>query len=135
MFFRLLILFAAVPVLEIALLIKVGSFIGVMNTVMIVIITAITGAYLVKREGLGVMQRIQTQLGMGIFPGDELIDGAMLLVSGALLLTPGFFTDTLGFLLLIPATRGFFRGHIKDYLLKRVDIIDITPERDRQDNQ
>jgi UPF0716 protein FxsA len=134
MFIRLLILFSIIPVIEITLLIKVGSIIGVLNTVLIVVLTAVAGAYLVRSEGLGVMHRMQKQMSMGIFPGDELINGAMLLVAGALLLTPGFFTDTIGFLLVLPATRGVFRRYIKQYINSMMDIVDIE-SIDREDDQ
>ena len=121
MFFKLFLIFALVPVIELAILIQVGSFIGGLNTVTIVILTALAGAYMVKLEGLGVMFRIQQNMQEGIFPGDEMINGAMILMAGALLLTPGFFTDVIGFLLVFPASRKFIKKAITPYIRKKMD--------------
>lgn len=125
MFFNLFLLFAVIPVIELAILIRVGSYIGTMNTVVIVILTAVVGAYLVKMEGIGVMSRIQKNMQEGIFPADELINGMMILVSGALLLTPGFFTDILGFLMVIPVTRNIIRIFVMQYIKKKMPPGDI----------
>ncbi|HHL40156.1 MAG TPA: FxsA family protein [Deltaproteobacteria bacterium] len=125
MFFRLFILFTLIPVIELALLIKVGSFLGVFNTVMIVIATALAGAYLVRLEGLGVMYRFQRNLSEGIFPAEEIFDGALLLVAGALLVTPGFFTDVLGLLIVIPATRAVIKARLRRRIEKSSTIITI----------
>ena len=105
MFFKLFFLFALIPVIELAILIKVGSFIGVGYTILLVIGTAMVGAYLVKLEGLNIMLRFQKNMSEGIFPTEEIFDGAMVLVSGALLLTPGLVTDITGFLAGIPAIK------------------------------
>jgi UPF0716 protein FxsA len=87
-----------------------------MNTVLVVILTAAIGAYMVKMEGIGVMYRIQKNMEEGIFPGDELISGMMILVAGALLLTPGFFTDVIGFVMLVPVSREFIKKIAKRYI-------------------
>jgi UPF0716 protein FxsA len=115
-FFRLLILFTAVPLIELYILIKAGARIGALSTIAIVILTGIVGAYLAKLEGLSVISKIRLSVHDGIFPGDELFDGILILSAGALLLTPGFITDGIGFILLIPWTREL----VKDYLKKRV---------------
>ncbi|MFQ6618805.1 MAG: FxsA family protein [Fidelibacterota bacterium] len=115
-FFRLLILFTAVPLIELYILIKAGARIGALSTIAIVILTGIVGAYLAKLEGLSVISKIRLSVQAGIFPGDELFDGILILSAGALLLTPGFITDGIGFILLIPWTREL----VKDYLKKRV---------------
>ena len=121
MFFKLFLVFALVPVIELAILIQVGSFIGGLNTVTIVILTALAGAYMVRLEGLGVMFRIQKNMQEGIFPGDEMINGAMILMAGALLLTPGFFTDVIGFLLVFPVSRKFIKKAVTPYIRKKMD--------------
>ena len=121
MFFKLFLIFALVPVIELAILIQVGSFIGGLNTVTIVILTALAGAYMVRLEGLGVMFRIQKNMQEGIFPGDEMINGAMILMAGALLLTPGFFTDVIGFLLVFPVSRKFIKKAVTPYIRKKMD--------------
>jgi UPF0716 protein FxsA len=128
MFFRLFLLFTIVPVIELGLLIKIGSIIGAFNTIAIVILTAVVGAYMVKLEGLGVMTRIQMNLNEGVFPAEELINGMMILLAGALLLTPGFFTDVLGFLLVFPASRSILKKYIKRYLEGRISTVYIDKD-------
>ncbi|MCK5427734.1 MAG: FxsA family protein [Thermodesulfovibrionia bacterium] len=120
MFFRLFLIFAVIPVIELALLIKIGSVIGTLNTITIVILTALIGAYMVKLEGLGVMYRIQKNMQEGIFPGEELINGVMILIAGALLLTPGFFTDIIGFLMVFPFSRNHINKIVRRYIEKKM---------------
>ncbi|RMF96900.1 MAG: FxsA family protein [Candidatus Schekmanbacteria bacterium] len=116
MFFKLFLLFTIVPIIELAILIKAGTIFGVFNTIAIVIITAIAGAYLVKLEGLNVLYRIQENISNGIFPAEELLDGLLIFIAGALLLTPGFVTDILGFLMVFPPTRRILKEIIKKYI-------------------
>ncbi|MEF9437299.1 MAG: FxsA family protein [Candidatus Mariimomonas ferrooxydans] len=120
MFFKLFLIFAVIPVIELALLIKVGSIIGTINTISIVILTAVIGAYMVRSEGLGVMSRIQANMQEGIFPAEELINGMMILLAGALLLTPGFFTDVIGFFMVIPVSRNFLKRIARRYIEKKM---------------
>lgn len=101
----LLLLFIAVPAIEIALFIEVGGWIGTWPTVALVLLTALIGAGLVRAQGLAVLARLQREMRSGLVPAAALAEGAMLLVAGLLLLTPGFFTDTVGFLLLLPPLR------------------------------
>jgi UPF0716 protein FxsA len=129
MFFALLLLFILIPVIEIALLIEVGSMIGTGNTIAVIFLTAVIGAYMVKHEGLGVMYRIQQNMNQGTFPAEEMIDGMMILVSGALLLTPGFFTDTIGFLMVIPFTRALIKGIARRVIEKKISSGDIRINR------
>ena len=129
MFFKLFFLFTLIPVIELALLIEIGSKIGVLNTVVIVILTAIIGAYMVRTEGMGVMFRIQKNMQEGVFPGAEMINGAMILVAGALLLTPGFFTDIFGFLMVIPLSRSYISNWIKKYIEKKMSNDEIHINR------
>ncbi|WP_100657899.1 FxsA family protein [Alteromonas flava] len=104
----LFLLFAIMPIVEIALLIQVGEVIGGWNTVAIVIVTAFVGAYLVKREGLSTLQQAQTKMQQGTLPGDELAQGLLLVIAGVLLVTPGFVTDIIGLLFTLPPTRKLF---------------------------
>lgn len=97
--------FLTIPFLEIYFLLKIGSIIGVFPTVLMVVFTAVLGAWLLRRQGLSTLQRFQNSLAQGQVPALEMIEGAILLVGGALLLTPGFFTDAIGFACLIPFTR------------------------------
>ena len=129
MFFRLFLLFTIIPVVELALLIKVGTVIGTLNTIVLVISTALIGAWLVRMEGLGVIYRFQAAMAEGRLPAEEMIDGAMILVAGALLVTPGLCTDVTGFLLVFPSSRGMIKRWLRRYIEKRVSNVDIRINR------
>ncbi|MGB3407759.1 MAG: FxsA family protein [Jannaschia sp.] len=101
----LLIAFILVPLIEIGLFIQVGGWIGLWPTLLIVVLTAMLGTYLVRKQGLAQLRAIQTSLNDLSDPTRPLAHGAMILASGLLLLTPGFFTDALGFALLVPGVR------------------------------
>jgi len=101
----LLALFFIIPIIEIYLLIKVGSIIGSFATIFAVIFTAVLGAWLLRIQGFSTLRRLQQTAAQGGIPAIEMLEGAMLLIAGALLLTPGFFTDAIGFLCLIPPIR------------------------------
>ena len=109
----LILLFTLVPIVELALLIKVGQYIGVGYTLGIVIITGVAGAYLAKMQGLLTLRRMQEDVNQGRMPTDRLFDGVLILCSGILLLTPGFITDIIGFMGLIPFTRNLFKRWLK----------------------
>jgi UPF0716 protein FxsA len=98
-------LLISVPLLEIYLLISMGRVIGAGATILVVIVTAVLGAWLLRLQGLGTLARVQAASQAGQLPAVELIEGLILLVSGVLLLTPGFFTDAIGFLSLVPSIR------------------------------
>ena len=108
----LILLFLAVPFVEIWLLIKVGVVIGAGWTIFLVVATAVIGAGLVQAQGLSTIGRIQQEMAAGRLPADEVLQGLFLLVSGALLVTPGFFTDAVGFALLIPPVRRFLAARL-----------------------
>jgi len=105
-------------------LIKAGTVIGTLNTIIIVVITGLTGAYMVKLEGISVMYRIRTNLSQGIFPAEDLIDGLMIFVAGAFLLTPGFMTDIAGFIMVFPFSRNMVKSIVKRNLKERLSIND-----------
>jgi UPF0716 protein FxsA len=105
MFPLIAILFLVVPIIEIYLLIKVGSVIGAGWTILLVVLTAVIGVWLLRIQGLSTLTRAQRRLQENELPAREILEGMALVVAGALLLTPGFFTDTIGFLLLFPPTR------------------------------
>jgi UPF0716 protein FxsA len=113
MFLRLLLLFTVVPLVELFLLVKLGTVIGIGPTVLIVITTGVLGAWLARWQGLGVLRRLTQDLNEGRLPADALIDGILILIAGAVLLTPGLITDALGFVLLIPQSRIFVRRLIR----------------------
>jgi len=108
---RLILLFTALPLIEIYLLIKVGAAIGVLRTALVVVGTGVVGALLARREGLSVLRSMREKFREGQLPAEELIDGVILLLSGAFLLTPGIVTDVIGLVGLIP----FFRKGLRSY--------------------
>jgi UPF0716 protein FxsA len=101
----LFLLFLLIPMVEIYFLIKVGSVIGALPTVFLVVFTAVLGAGLLRIQGFSTVARLRTTLAQGGIPAMELMEGAVLLVAGALLLTPGFVTDAIGFCCLVPPLR------------------------------
>ena len=105
----LLLIFIAIPIIEISIFIQFGSFIGTINTILLIFLTAIIGVYFVRLQGFGALQKIKDDLSNQITPVKGLFDGVVILISGFLLLIPGFFSDFIGFLGLIPFTRYFFR--------------------------
>ena len=102
---KLFLLFVIMPIAEIAVLINVGEIIGGWNTVLLVILSAMIGAYLVKREGISTLAQAQLKMQQGQVPAEEIGSGLLLLVAGVLLVTPGFITDVFGLLLTLPLTR------------------------------
>lgn len=98
-------IFLVLPVVEIYLLIQVGGQIGALWTVLLVVLTAVIGVRLLKQQGLSTLMKAQQKMQAGALPASEMVEGIALLIAGAFLLTPGFFTDFVGFLLLIPASR------------------------------
>ncbi|MBG9943624.1 FxsA family protein [Brevibacillus formosus] len=110
------ILFVVAFGLELWGLITIGSWIGGWNTVMLVILTGILGAWLAKQQGMQVFRMVQHQLSRGQMPTDSLIDGVLILIGGILLLLPGFVTDVIGLVFLIPYTRMIIRHLLKRWL-------------------
>ena len=113
---RLAALFILVPIMELALLIELGRHIGTPSTLGIIVATGALGAYLARRQGLGVLRQARREVAQGVLPVGSLADGLMILLAGAVLITPGVLTDVLGFLCLIPATR---KG-IRTFLWRRL---------------
>lgn len=113
MFGRLLMMFVGIPLLELVLLLKVGSLIGVLPTVGLVLTTGVLGAALARSQGIKAFMAVQGELSQGKVPGQSLMDGVAVLVGGTLLLTPGILTDLVGFALLVPLTRGWIKRRIR----------------------
>jgi UPF0716 protein FxsA len=105
----LVLVFVLVPLAELAVLIAVGDWIGLVPTLILLLAVSVVGAWLAKREGLAAWRRFQQALAEGRMPTVEVADGAMILLAGALLLTPGFLSDVVGVLLLLPPTRAMAR--------------------------
>jgi UPF0716 protein FxsA len=119
---RLLALFLLISLAEMAAFLWVGSQIGFGWAFGIALVTAVIGAYLVRREGLSTLGRIKARMNAGQLPGRELSDGAAILVSGAFLISPGFITDTIGFLLLIPAVRSWMHRALSNRVSSRFNV-------------
>ena len=118
-FRTLVLLFVAVPLLELYILIHVGGLIGILPTIGICILTAVIGASLLRYQGLQTLARVQTKLSRGEVPATDMLEGVILLLCGFLLLTPGFFTDIIGFLCLVPPFRTFAATRILTQLLAK----------------
>lgn len=122
MFRLILIVLVAVPIVEVALFIKIGGFIGFWPTLGIIVLTAMAGAAMLRAQGLKALRNLQEALDENRLPVAEAFDGACLLVAGVLLLTPGFFTDAIGFLLFVPPLRAWLRRRLGDFLRARGDV-------------
>ena len=101
--------FILVPLAELAVIIAVGDWIGLVPTLVLLLAVSVAGAWLAKWQGLATWRRFQLALADGRMPTVEVADGAMILLAGALLLTPGFLSDVIGVLLLLPPTRALAR--------------------------
>jgi len=110
-------LLLVVPLAEIAAFVVIGGQIGVWATLGMVFLTAIIGSFLLRWQGVGLFNRINTEMRANRVPGRELVHGVMILIAGVLLLTPGFVTDSLGFLLFVPAIRDLVWRAVKDRIV------------------
>jgi UPF0716 protein FxsA len=115
----LVIVFLVAPLVELAVIISVADSIGVLNTVGLLILVSLVGAWLARREGAGVLRRIQTALGRGEMPSTEVADGGLILLAGALMIAPGFVSDVLAILLLLPPTRAAVRVPLLRYAARK----------------
>lgn len=110
MFGVLALLFIVLPIVELYVIVQVAQGIGVLETVGLLVLIALLGAWLVRFQGLGVLARAQRELDAGQVPTTSLLDGLLILVAGVLLVAPGFVTDVLGVLLIVPPTRVLLRS-------------------------
>jgi len=132
----LIALFTIIPAVELLVLIKVGTHIGAANTIAVILLTGILGAYLARLQGFIILQKIQINLNNGIMPTTEMLNGLMVLTGGILLLTPGFITDALGFFLLIPWGRDLIRLFVHKKIQRMMDegrILSVDPFKRRND--
>ena len=120
MLLRLLLLFTVVPLMELYLLIQVGSYIGGLPTVGIVVVTGILGGLLARNQGLAVLRKVQREVQEGRLPTSMLFDGLLILIAGVVLVTPGLLTDCLGFVLLMPWTRQAFKRWLTSKVQERI---------------
>jgi len=126
-FVTALLIFIVLPPLELALLIEVGKKVGTVPTVALVILTGVAGAFLARRQGLGLMAAALRSLEAGYLPAPHLFHGVCVLLAAALLLTPGFITDAAGFLLLMPPVRRVLIDFLRSHLRRRIrrSLIDV----------
>ena len=112
-------LFIFIPIIEITIFISVGSNIGILNTIFIILFTALVGIYFVRKQGINLLFKAQRNLSEGIMPAEEIKGGVFLLVSGLLLITPGFFTDIIGFAFFTKPVQNFVSSKSKEYFKSR----------------
>ncbi|MGI2335990.1 MAG: FxsA family protein [Dehalogenimonas sp.] len=124
-------LFIGIPLIELALLIYIGNILGVFPTILIVIVTGLVGAMLAKRQGFAALSKIRSNMAQGTPPGDDILQGGLILIGGLLLLTPGVLTDLIGFALLIPPTRAKAAGALKAFIMNKIRQGDIRYYRIR----
>ena len=117
--FRLLILFTVIPLVEVAILVRIAEALSWSVTFGLVLLTGVLGAWLARREGLKVLSRIQAELSEGGIPTDAMLDGALIVAAGLVLVTPGVLTDLCGFSLLVPVFRGWVKRRLKAAFLAR----------------
>ena len=112
-------LFIFIPIIEISIFITVGSNIGILNTIAIILLTAVIGIYFVRRQGLSLLCNAQRNMAQGSMPAEEIKGGIFLLISGLLLITPGFFTDCVGFLMFLKPVHNFTSQKARNYFHSR----------------
>lgn len=108
----LFVIFVIIPLIEISLFVKVGGAIGLFNTLFLCLLTAMAGGALIRWQGLNTLLSARTSMNRGEMPVEAMFDGICIAVAGALLLTPGFFTDAIGFTLLVPPARVWLRKRL-----------------------
>jgi UPF0716 protein FxsA len=122
----LALMFFVLPLAELFVIVKSSQAIGIGNTIGLLIVVSVVGAYLVKREGRRVWGRFNQQIASGVVPSREIADGVCLLLAGALLLTPGFLTDIVGVLLLLPPSRALIRPLLVKRFTGKARVITAT---------
>ena len=125
MLWKLVLIFVLTPLVELAILVYLGTIIGALYTILIVVVTGIVGAVLARNQGLATLSRIRSSLEQGIIPSNELFAGALILAGGLLLLTPGIITDIIGFAVLIPQTRRIIGKRLRSLIKRRIQRGDI----------
>ncbi len=114
---KLFLLFTLVPLTELYILLEIGSHLGALTTLLLIVFTGVLGAFLARLEGIRTFRLIAKNLSEGIVPAEELVDAVLIFIAGVVLVTPGVLTDVAGFLLLLPHTRRIF----KRWLRKKFD--------------
>ncbi len=123
----MLLAFVVIPIIEIYVLIQVGQAIGAWWTIVLLVLDSALGTWLIRREGARAFAALRSALESGRMPGDELADGALILIGGTLMLSPGFVLDVLGVLLILPVTRPLFRGVLSRVVTRRLTVVGPMP--------
>ena len=121
-FLRLFLLFTVVPAVELGLLLWLGSQLGPLPTLAIVLVTGVVGAWFAKREGLGVLTQLRNELSQGLPSTERVTEGVMVLVGGLLLVTPGVMTDLVGFSLILPWSRRWLAPRVLRYFAGQMNV-------------
>jgi UPF0716 protein FxsA len=122
----LIALFIIVPIVELWVIIEIGSLIGVLPTIALLLADALLGSLLLRHQGRGAWRRFNAALAERRFPGREVADGLLIAIGGTLLLTPGFVTDIFGVILLVPPTRAIVRRLMRGYVGRRFIVVGAT---------
>lgn len=130
----LFLIFVISTTLELMVLIEVGGSIGTGNTILLIILTAFIGSYLLKQQGISTLKKVQQATIQGNNPSFEMLEGVVIMVSGILLLTPGFITDGIGLLGLMPWSRTLFLSHFLEKNASKI-FTKVQPQRPRQKQQ
>jgi len=120
MLYKLVLLFVVTPLVELAILIYLGTLIGVLYTILIVVATGLIGAFLARNQGLATFSKIRSSIERGVIPSEEFLHGALILIGGLLLLTPGLVTDMAGFTMLIPKTRKVVVNWVRRLIQRKI---------------
>lgn len=112
-------IFILIPIIEITIFITVGSNIGILNTIAIILLTALVGIFLVRKRGLSLLFNARQSMSEGTMPADEIKGGIFLLISGLLLITPGFFTDCIGFAVFLKPVQDLIALKAKSYFISK----------------
>ena len=123
---RLVLLFVVTPLVELAILIYLGTLIGALYTILIVVVTGFAGALLARNQGLATLSRIRNSVRRGSMPSDDLFQGGLILAGGLLLLTPGIITDLVGFAMLIPQTRTIIAKWVRSLIQRKIQKGEIS---------
>jgi UPF0716 protein FxsA len=123
-----MLLFIGLPIVELALLLKVTEYLDLGGTLALVIVTGFVGVSLARWQGLNVLTKLRAELRQGRMPAPDLVDGFLILIAGALLVTPGLITDSVGFFLLIPPGRAALKRWVRRALERKMrqGVVDVT---------
>jgi UPF0716 protein FxsA len=114
----LFLLLLVVPIAELWVIVEVAGALGILETLALLVLVSVAGAWLLKQQGMATWLRLKRSLERGDIPAEEVTDGALILLGGALLLTPGFLTDLVGLTLLLPPSRAVIKGSFRRFVVK-----------------